>query len=663
MSSVWARRLPLALVACALALLAGGAAQAGAQGLADDDGAEWRVEQPASPPPPPGVESYSHTPIGLGRIGDIEFWAPNRGALITAGNGSTVPPGVWFYNGQQWRELATVCGASDGRIAWAGENEFWTISNGRPGQAVASVSEIPPLEDNTLCHFAPPPGEPNGSLEVVASYASPAFLSTSYQAMHAAACLTDEDCWFAGEPLEAPQVGSFQLHWNGHALEAAPYLPEGHAVEDMREFEEKLYESVRLLQECAGEVTSDCDRIETLSRHPAALHIINGEGAPRVFEKVEELPLYDEETGHEEFYPALDYLHLSADENSLWGAAGPQLEPPKNVGEAGVTVIRKAGSSPSWTQALGPATTPTGLEAFPNDVVDGIAAEPQTESAWIALESTTDAVRAEPSASEPARVARISANGTLSDELQLPASGEPYGPKGAADELACPAVHDCWLTSTHGWLLHLSTTPEYEEEHEEEHGVPDGRPDPHLLVDPVFAGEEPIAFRPPDEGLPAVPPDAPPVDDSGLEEFKPVQEDIKSAAPTETFATVTVPLLSDMRSRLVRGTTLELSFHLAVKARVRLLAKRHTQVIASTPTQTLRAGAHSLSLRLDRHRWPTKLDLQTHALAPLPTRSTREAGTNTVSTSLAFPNARGGLPNALGGLVPLLPALGSGHLF
>ncbi len=56
-----------------------------------------------------------------------------------------------------------------------------------------------------------------------------------------------------------------------------------------------------------------------------------------------------------------------------------------------------------------------------------------------------------------------------------------------------------------------------------------------------------------------------------------------------------------MHSRLVHGTTLELRFHLAVKARVRLLAKRHKQLVASTPTRTLAAGSRKLLLRLNPH--------------------------------------------------------------
>ncbi len=180
----------------------------------------------------------SSTPIGLGAVGDIEFWAPNRGLLITAGNGSTIPPGLWTYDGAGWHELATVCGATDGRIAWAGPDEFWTISDGRPGQAAnPPTGEPPPLEDDTLCHFA--------GGQVVDSYASPAFQPSSYQPMHAAGCIGPSDCWFAGDPLPEPQVGAFQLHWNGSSLSAEPD-PQGHAVQDMRLFGGQLYESVRL---------------------------------------------------------------------------------------------------------------------------------------------------------------------------------------------------------------------------------------------------------------------------------------------------------------------------------------------------------------------------------------------------------------------------------
>jgi hypothetical protein len=153
-----------------------------------------------------------------------------------------------------------------------------------------------------------------------------------------------------------------------------------------------------------------------------------------------------------------------------------------------------------------------------------------------------------------------------------------------------------------------------------------------------------ITYRPPDEGVPQVVPDAPPPDDSGLVEAPPSYGGAFAETKVpEVEAKVQAPLLSDEHSRLVHGSTLELRFHLAVKAHVRLLAKRRKKLVASTPTRTLAAGNRKLLLRLNPHEWPTKLSLQTHALAPLPTSTVKEAvggpehsstGSNTVSTGL-----------------------------
>ena len=112
--------------------------------------ANWHLEQPISPAGIPGP---------LGRIGDIEFWAPNRGALITSGVGLT-PPGVYIYNGQGWHQYSTVCGGEEGRIVWAGPDELWTVADQPAGQE-SSAGTLP--HQVSLCHFQ------NGA--VVASYA------------------------------------------------------------------------------------------------------------------------------------------------------------------------------------------------------------------------------------------------------------------------------------------------------------------------------------------------------------------------------------------------------------------------------------------------------------------------------------------------------------
>jgi hypothetical protein len=580
-------RSPVALLIAltvAVLVLAGRAEPAWAAGT---DSVAWRLEQPKPPPPPPGVQGSS-VPIGLGKIGDIEFWAPNRGLLITAGNPPTIPAGVWAYNGVEWHELSTVCGATDGRIAWAGPEEFWTISDGRPGQINSETGGVPPLEDNTLCRFS--------GGQVVASYAHPAFQVDSYQAMHAAGCITPTDCWFAGAPLPEPQIGGFQLHWNGATVEAAPYPNEGHAIEEMSPFEEHLYESVRV---------APGDRVvENLSEIPA-VHRINPEGVQPTFQPEVGLPLNGAAGPN-----SLDFLRLSSGGPTLWGAAGEGQD-----GGGQVTVVRR--DEHRWSQLLGPATKPSGAEQFPHEAVSAIAAEPNGNSAWLGLVPPLETQQLSPNAA--AVVARVSAAGTVS-EAQTLSAGQL---EGAVARIVCTAVDDCWAATTQGWLYHLA--PEGEEQLPED-------------TDQAFAGI--IAYRPPDRGLPQIPPDAPPVDDSGLGEEPPPYGSVLPEPPKkEGEARMAVPLVSHLHSRLVHGTTLELSFHLAVSARVRLIAKRHRAVVASTPMRTLKAGNCSLLLPLSPRRWPTRLDMQTHALAKLPTvpaggSGGGGAGPNTVSTGL-----------------------------
>ncbi len=591
-----ARRGPRVLIALAGCLLAActsaSPVAAAPQPIEDDGGASWRLEQPPPPPPPPGVQASS-TPVGLGKIGDIEFWAPNRGLLTTAGNGSTVPAGLWAYNGVAWHELSTVCGASDGRIAWAGPDEFWTISDGRPGQAADAQGNPAPLQDNTLCHFE------NG--RVVASYGSLAFRADSYQAMDAAGCIGQADCWFAGAPLPAPQVGAFQLHWDGASLTREPYTQDADAIAAFNSFAGALYESVRLTG--------------PIGEEPASLRLINPKGVAPQFETLPGLPLY----GGEEFPTALEPFHLASGEGALWAAAGgvPAQNTPPGSDEGQLTVVRYDGSS--WHQLLGASSEPPSPASLAEEAVTSLAAEPGGEAAWLALDTQADA--AQPSPVAQAHVVRIAADGTISaeDDQLLPAQVEGVGPKGGAAKIACPAPHDCWLASTQGWLYHLTNG--------QEQLSPDG--------DPSFVG--PITERPADEGVPQVQPDAPPPDDSGLLGEPPPSLGALPENAKEPEARVRVPLLSHIRSRVVHGDTLELRFHLAVKARIRLIARRKRAVVASTPRRVLRAGQRRVLLRLDPHRWPTKLQLQTHALAALPTvpaGSGSGGGSQTVSTSL-----------------------------
>src|SRR5262249_415424 len=109
---------------------------------------------------------------------------------------------------------STVCGGREGRIAWVGPDDFWTVSDQQPGQEVL----IKPKPSISLCHFK------EGA--VVASYAEPVGVAGSYLQMDAAACNGPEECWFGGGklPLTAPTQGAFHLFWNGLSLATVPSL-------------------------------------------------------------------------------------------------------------------------------------------------------------------------------------------------------------------------------------------------------------------------------------------------------------------------------------------------------------------------------------------------------------------------------------------------------
>ena len=402
--------------------------------------------------PPTGV-SGSSTPIALGRIGDIEFWAPNRGLLITAGNPPTIPAGVWAYNGEAWHELANVCGASDGRIAWAGPDEFWTS----PTDARGRRSNPPKIQNYRRWKTTRSVTSP--AVRSSAPTPTPAFQADSYQAMHAAGCFDPDDCWFAGDPLEEPQIGAFQLHWNGSSLAAEPYAGEGHAAESMSLLEGVLYEGVRI---AAG------DRETTPDPEPPVVHRINPIGILPSFEPETEVPLY----GAEERPEALDALQLSAGRRDAVGRRRPQ---PAEGGMPGqVTVVRRVEGF--WSQLLGPEH-PLGA-IFPNPseeeqllgrkarlalldrrrrVRHGDRRRTVREAAWVALAPPEGASVSQSQAR--AVLVHVSAEGQVLGEQTLPSNAEQaqgVGPKGAATKLTCPAANDCWLATAQGWLYQLA---------------------------------------------------------------------------------------------------------------------------------------------------------------------------------------------------------------
>jgi hypothetical protein len=347
--------------------------------------AEWRSEQP--------VAAGIGVPEPIGPVGDIAFWAPNRGVLITAGN-QGMPAGVYAYDGSGWYLYSTVCGGHEGSIAWVGPDEFWTVSDYAEAQ---EVTQGPSAEwGRTLCHFK------DG--EVVASYAEPLSSAAAFPKMNAAACSGPSDCWFAGArlPQSAANQGAFHLHWDGGTLTAVPsptaVEPEvadlGGSIEDLAYYQGHLYESA--------------------SQAPFLREIVPAD--PRRF-----LPVEPAVSSGGPFVLATD-----PEGRQLWAVGG------------GGTVLRRGATEFE--------TVPVEGELFlehRSKRVEAAAAEPGSEAAWLG------------GGNSAAEVRRVSADGSLGPIVRLPQPAEELDDKGAAEQIACPAAGQCWMATSKGWLFHM----------------------------------------------------------------------------------------------------------------------------------------------------------------------------------------------------------------
>lgn len=533
----------LALCAAAFALGAGSARAA-----------EWRSQQP-----PVGAGGI---PTPIGPVGDIECWSPSRCVLITEGvdGNSSLPAGIYAYDGgEDWYLYSTVCGGHEGRIAWAGPTEFWTVSDMAKGQ---ELDEPRSGHRRSLCHFK------DGA--VVASYGQPIGFVDSYEQMSAAACLTADECWFGGERLPGTvNVGAFHLYWTGISMLSVPSLTEqepaledpGRSVFDMAFHGGALYESVV--------VDDDDEAPGEPEDQPYFLHRILP-GAPSAFESL--APEEPIEYGDGAEPDQLQGFHLSSDGTRLWAVSGATAK------GAEVTALQLESG------VLRQVDLEDGGSVFqPGDRINGLAAEPGSGSAWVTYRRQSE----QGQGFEPAHVARLNADGTVDSAVDLPPEGEGVSAHGLGGPIECAGAGQCWMATKSGWLFHLGSNP----------GV-DASPAMHVL----------ITYRPPDPSLPTPPPAALPVDDSGL--FAGEAQEVPLTGEEEATVRREAPLLSRLRQKLIEGRVLQLSFTLRARSRVRLIAWRKGKVVARTKRLTKAKGRRKIHLRLNRRRWPTRLDLR-----------------------------------------------------
>jgi hypothetical protein len=558
-------------------LIAAAIASAGAASAHGE--ASWRLEQP---PPPAGAPFK----VPLGTPDDMEFYAPNEGLLSVEGN-ATVPAGLFFYNGRGWHQLATVCGAAGeaSRIAWAGPDEFWVITEPSEPRSGAGLG---------LCHFK------DGV--VVGSY-STAFQSPDpFRAMDAAACDGPNDCWFAGIGSEDPsgqRIGAFHLHWNGTSL-ISSYQPQGRGVSGLAFFDGTFYESTLVGAE-PGNATKPVTLATPEPDGPVLIHKLVGE----TFTDVDFLPYG---------YPGVpaegtELLSAKSDGSELWFSGG---------GAASGPAAPKEGSVPSPPLAVHYSGTfyeqapiDTSLFGLEDRFVD-IAPVPGADTAWVADQPYSQ----RRSSTAKAKVALIGPNEEGETHLYtLPVSGAG---RGSAQVVAASGPEEAWMATSAGWLFHYTNGTVLPED-----------------SDPNWAGT--ITVRP-NESVAQFVPDAPPPDDSQL--FAPPPVAIEQAASVETPVPEIIPaLLKDIRvSR--RGLTVIVSFQLTRLADVQLVAKRDGRAIARTAQERLRAGKHSLRLSFSVKRWPTGLSFKTKELTkPTPVPATGCENTPASSGGGGGPNA------------------------
>jgi hypothetical protein len=564
------KRATAALLAVAATFTA---AISGAPGVAHAE-ATWRLEQPA---PPAGARFRS--PLGI--PDDLEFYASNEGLLSVEGN-AVVPAGLFFWNGRAWHQLATVCGGSGeaSRIAWAGPDEFWVITEPSEPRAGSGLG---------LCHFK------NGV--IVGSY-STAFQSPDpFRPMDAAACNGPDDCWFAGIGSEDPsgqRVGAFHLHWDGANLTTS-YQPQGRGVSGLAYFAGTFFESTLVGAE-PGNPAGPISLATPEPEGPVLIHRLVG----GTFQDTSYRPYS---------YPGqpsggVELLSAKADGTDLWFSGGGAASGPDAPREASVpaTPIAVRYDEPFFLQdPLDPAQFGT------EDRFVDVAPVPGTETAWVADQPYSQ----RRSTTAKAKVALIEPEGRATITT-LPTSGPG---RGSAQLVAATGPNEAWLATSAGWVFRYT----------------DGA---QLAEAGNWAGT--ITVRP-NESVEQFVSDTPPPDDSTL--FAPPPVQVETKATTEPAQLVIPALLKDIHvSR--RGLTVTIFFDLTRVADVQLVAKLHGKVVARTRDKRMKPGYRKLVLTFRRKRWPDALSFKTKELTkpkPVPANGIEaeaKTGPTAVSTSV-----------------------------
>lgn len=531
----------------------------------------WQLE--ANLPIPPGS-------IFLGPLGapaDLKCWSVSRCVLLTTGTGTGgFSTGIFYYNGAAWKQLSTVCGIEDptyGRIVWGGPTDFWII--GRPSPPRGSAGS----DGQGLCHFAKSPA--TGALEIVGSYSTRVEDPDRFLKVNSGACTASNDCWFGGAgefkdengnvvggSPNGDRVGAFHLHWDGTKLKPV-YVPPGRAVTDLESSGSKIFEG-RRIGGAVGE-RREIVPVETVSPAPLLNRIT---AVPEINEPFEPDPLTAANSGDPGMGEATEVLTLDRDRldasaGSLWAGGGSATS------GAGFDPLAPFNRGPFAARLVGDTWNEVPLQPgvlTGSDTITDVAAMPGRDAAYAVVSGSVPAPK----------VARLASDGAVSLE-----DFATTDTRGSAAVVDCPALDNCWLATSLGWLYQYVDAEA-----------------PALPVDGEQAFQTLVNFRP-NETVEQAIGDDPPVDDSLL--FAPATQEPEVAA--EQAPESATAAVRTVRSKL-KGTRLTISFFVVRKARVTITARRKGKVVATAKSKLLRRGNHSLTLRLKRKQWPTRISMK-----------------------------------------------------
>ncbi|MGH2907192.1 MAG: hypothetical protein ACRDKI_10550 [Solirubrobacterales bacterium] len=532
-------------------------------------------------PTPPG----SLFPQPIGAPTDIQCWSENRCLLTTSGDDRSFKAGVFVFNGDKapgvsgWRQYATVCDAAESTgssVAWAGPTEFWTIT--APSDPLFLSLNI----GLSLCHFKDGQVVGSYSTKRSATFEGP----DPFRRMTAGACIAANNCWFGGVAAARPNgetPGSFHLHWDGSELKTI-YAPAKRGVADIAPFGDGLAEAVYSGPNSSGDANPDLGdpppfRPIQLIAQPAvdANGFSDGTLVPQPVTGL---------TGDVTEVLAIDDGLPSAPGPMLWAVgggaasgAGRDNDPdPFAIGDDSPADRGPFAAYRDPVGAWHELPVPTGDTGYaPNTRFVDVAAIPGTHKAIAAVRPENLATQT-PAQSD---VALLDADAGTVEPQTVSFSG-------SVERVECANAHDCWAVTAEGLLLRLSDA---------------ALPPVALDTEPAF--NTTVTFRPNEVAEQQIS-DSPPPDDSLLFAPPPAVETPEQGQGRRTRLKSAV---QGVKSKL-KGHTLKLTFRVIRPARVTITAKRHKKVVAQTKSKLLRKGKHTLSLRLNPKKWPTKIDMK-----------------------------------------------------